>query len=694
MSPADLREKKKKRKRSSKSPMPTTRSSFKMAAKGDGNIATTRDVKDKPPPEASETLETPEQIEAKRKKAEQDKKIEAAHDVFADALNPNGPETIKYAKERIDLLKVEEDQSWDRVARREAGNTEKKAGAILLAIREYERDNTFGNVPSEALPGPETLDMGGQFLTNKVRIEKQSKVYEIATEVPKGALLHLHFNAELHPTRLLEEARDMKNMCIRSIRPILSEEDLQLTEMVFSVKPEGTEFTNIFSAKYTGTATNWKGVNEDKTIWMRWSTFQDEFKQRYGDQYTMKDSTVLNSETLPNSSEQGPVSLEPAEIWLLQKMVLSEEEAYSPSQTVNGVWARFNQATRCFKGLLNYEKVYKWYISNAIEHLIREKIMYAELRPMLLDKAIPTTDGTNSISNAGQMQLIVEGVTEKKKELEANNKGDLFPFGLKIVYCTPRSIPKFMMQKEMRDCIALKIQYPDLICGFDLVGAEDRPNNIGYYYEELVAFQKTCKELNLDIPFLFHAGETLLDTGGSKDPNNSNLFDASLLKSKRIGHGFSLLKHPHLLEHFRKTETQPGICIELCPISNELLHLCRNIKEHPYPELLAAGIPCTVNSDNPSLFSNSMSHEFYQIIVGSPSMSIHSWKQLALWSLEYSCLTPPEIARGTDIFLRDWNIFCEHVVKKYGTLGTFAGGVFMINKDKALEEYKVSAKSV
>lgn len=136
------------------------------------------------------------------------------------------------------------------------------------------------------------------------------------------------------------------------------------------------------------------------------------------------------------------------------------------------------------------------------------------------------------------------------------------------------------------------------MAGFDLVGAEDRPNHIGYYQEELVAMQETCQKLGIEIPFLFHAGETLLDTGGSRYPANSNLYDSVLLKAKRIGHGFSLTKHPLLIEEFKKKD----ICIELCPISNELLHLCRCIKEHPYPQLLAAGIPCTVNSDNPSLF--------------------------------------------------------------------------------------------
>lgn len=73
--------------------------------------------------------------------------------------------------------------------------------------------------------------------------------------------------------------------------------------------------------------------------------------------------------------------------------------------------------------------------------------------------------------------------------------------------------------------------------GFDLVGAEDRPNDIGFYADLLVAFQETCVELGLEIPFTFHAEETLLDTGGSSLPEKSNLYDALLLNAKRISHG-------------------------------------------------------------------------------------------------------------------------------------------------------------
>jgi adenosine deaminase CECR1 len=89
------------------------------------------------------------------------------------------------------------------------------------------------------------------------------------------------------------------------------------------------------------------------------------------------------------------------------------------------------------------------------------------------------------------------------------------------------------------------------------VGAEDRPNHIGFYAEELVEFQEKCKALEIEIPFLLHAGETLLDTGGSTDPKNSNLYEAVRLKAKRIGHGYSLMKHPDLVEAFKNKIDSP-----------------------------------------------------------------------------------------------------------------------------------------
>jgi len=127
-----------------------------------------------------------------------------------------------------------------------------------------------------------------------------------------------------------------------------------------------------------------------------------------------------------------------------------------------------------------------------------------------------------------------------------------------------------------------------------MVGFENRGNPIRYYLAELLAFRGKCITEGLDIPFLFHAGETLK----SGDSTDENLMDAILLGSKRIGHGYTLAKHPALMEICRER----GIAIEVCPISNEILHLCPSIEGHILPVLLNNGVPCTLNSDNASYF--------------------------------------------------------------------------------------------
>jgi len=109
--------------------------------------------------------------------------------------------------------------------------------------------------------------------------------------------------------------------------------------------------------------------------------------------------------------------------------------------------------------------VYEDYIGQAIDSMIEDGVMYAELRPMLMDKTIPANNGVDKLDHNKQMRMILDGVAKKQKELLKDNKLDKFKFGLKIIYCAPRSIPKTMMQREIQDCIRLKMDFPDLICG-------------------------------------------------------------------------------------------------------------------------------------------------------------------------------------------------------------------------------------
>lgn len=75
--------------------------------------------------------------------------------------------------------------------------------------------------------------------------------------------------------------------------------------------------------------------------------------------------------------------------------------------------------------------------------------------------------------------------------------------------------------------------------GFDLVGDENVLHPLKYYAEVLLRFPAMQEAAGLPedqrIPFIFHAGETL---GDGSEPDD-NLYDAVLLGTKRIGHGYA-----------------------------------------------------------------------------------------------------------------------------------------------------------
>lgn len=64
--------------------------------------------------------------------------------------------------------------------------------------------------------------------------------------------------------------------------------------------------------------------------------------------------------------------------------------------------------------------------------------------------------------------------------------------------------------------------------------------------------------------------------------------------------------------------------------------------------------------------SDSVSHEFYQVMVGSTTMSLHGWRQLAEWSIEYSCLGSKEKVEARRIFEQEWEVFCGWIIEEYG----------------------------
>ena len=52
------------------------------------------------------------------------------------------------------------------------------------------------------------------------------------------------------------------------------------------------------------------------------------------------------------------------------------------------------------------------------------------------------------------------------------------------------------------------------------------------------------------------------------------------------------------------------VCCDVCPTSNYLLSVVDSLDQHPLPQLLAAGVKCTINADDPLLFGCGLLSEF------------------------------------------------------------------------------------
>jgi adenosine deaminase len=53
-----------------------------------------------------------------------------------------------------------------------------------------------------------------------------------------------------------------------------------------------------------------------------------------------------------------------------------------------------------------------------------------------------------------------------------------------------------------------------------------------------------------------------------------------------------------------------GICLDVCPSSNVQLHVVPTLAEHPLPALLAAGVPVSLNGDDPVIFGCTILSEY------------------------------------------------------------------------------------
>ncbi|MCW2497761.1 adenosine deaminase [Jatrophihabitans sp.] len=205
--------------------------------------------------------------------------------------------------------------------------------------------------------------------------------------------------------------------------------------------------------------------------------------------------------------------------------------------------------------------------------LARQNVRYAEL----------TLTPYSSIVRGIPAEAFCEAVEDARRRAAAD-------LGVQLAWCFDIPGEAGIPAADVTLETALKIR-PDGLVSFGLGGPE-----IGVPRPQFAEHFDAARAAGLrSVP---HAGES---TGPE------TIWDAlDHLGAERIGHGIAAAQDERLMARLR----EEGIVLEVCPTSNVCTRSVPSLAEHPLPILVANGVPVTINSDDPPMFSTTLNNEY------------------------------------------------------------------------------------
>jgi adenosine deaminase len=295
-------------------------------------------------------------------------------------------------------------------------------------------------------------------------------------------------------------------------------------------------------------------------------------------------------------------------------------------------WDTFNIIFSRVSGIIKVKPIYKEYYKRAFLTSYEDNVKYLEIR-MGMGSLVDSNDPENKNSGTSADETL-EFTYNLYKEFQKDNHED---FKCKLIISTSRGSWKLnevsdLMKQAQNWQANRKDDGEDFIVGFDFVSEEDVNFKTDYY-------AKIICENNISLDFYFHDGE-------SNWADDDNVMSAFALGTRRIGHGLNLYRFPELLERIKEN----NICLEVCPISNQLLRYTQDLRVHPIGEYMKRGVPVTICSDDPQIFGNKgLTYDFWEVYFGQQA-DMYMIKQAIVNSYQYSAL-PAD--KKTD-FINKW----------------------------------------
>ncbi|KAF3936867.1 hypothetical protein ABW19_dt0205601 [Dactylella cylindrospora] len=523
----------------------------------------------------------------------------------------------EHLSKRAAFIAKEKERRHDYQYRQRMSPLAKEAAQVVKEIREIEKTKVW----SKAAESKEEVYPGMSFTLAKERMEK-TLLWKVVKAMPKGALLHSHFDAMCDMRWMCETAIDTPGILVSVPQPLLTPEDYDTAgcpTFKFKIDPPPSEdLPPITSASYIP------------------GTF------------------------VPLASQITDSNREDFIKYFIRFTTISIDDSLRHHLGLHDIWRSFQSVFGVILGMSQNIPVFRKMVRRVLSQLNADGVRYVDIRTVFSVPQDPNDQNQD-------VHSVLAAFREELNAFKATPEGQNF-WGARIIWTTLRMHDREYIENNMRYCVEVFKKNQDVLAGFDLVGQEDLGRPLLDLLPEMQFFKTLCESEGVDIPLFLHAGEVNSDG----DVHDENLFDAILLGTKRIGHGFSIYKHPLLMEEVKAR----NICIEVCPISNEVLRLASSILSHPLPAFIANGIAVALANDDPGILGQGetgMSHDFYQVLQAYDNVGLEGIGDLVETSVLYAAFAGEEIGVVKEGGFREkclkdvreeWEAFCKWIVEE------------------------------
>ena len=245
-----------------------------------------------------------------------------------------------------------------------------------------------------------------------------------------------------------------------------------------------------------------------------------------------------------------------------------------PMKDLNAVLSKFLIAQK----VLASEEILERLAFEACEDAFNDGVRICEMR------YAPTfiADGHTSLTYEKIHQAFVRGLNRAKKQI---------PIATGLICILQRILPL----EKVSSVTDFAIENKETFLALDLAD-----NEMGSEPRKFAKDFERAKKAGLHITV--HSGETPDKEAGQwiKD-------SIQILGAERIGHGIQAINHKDVMQLL----IEKDIPLEVCPYSNYLTQAFSSYEAHPLKKLYDAGVPVTLNSDDPGMFASLLTDDYH-----------------------------------------------------------------------------------